>query len=116
ETDCFSFELNHRRRSERAPWRALLFLDGDKVTSLDPAIDLLLDVVEARLPERSLQCVPQNRPFLHDRFALQIAIARERDSLSRNVSLLTFVLHVLQGPVLGRFDDLRRLVAETLGN
>jgi hypothetical protein len=114
--DRFAFQLNHRGRGERAPWRALLLLDGDKVTSLDPAIDLLLDVVEARFPERPLQRVTQNRPFFHDRFALQVAIAGKRDGLSRNLSLLTFVLHVVHGLVSGRVNDLRRLVSETLGD
>jgi hypothetical protein len=37
----------------------------------------LPNVVDARLPERSLQRVTQNRPFFDDRFALQIAIARK---------------------------------------
>ena len=113
--DRLSLELDHRRRGERAPWRAWLLLDGDEFASLDPAIDLLLDVVEARLPHRPLQRVSQNRPFFDDRFALQIAVARKRDGLPRHVILLTLVLHVVHGPVLGRFNDVRRLVPETLG-
>ena len=48
-------------------------------------LDLVLDHylkcadVDPRLSERSLQRVTQDRAFLHDRFALQIAIACECD-------------------------------------
>ena len=62
----------------------------------DPAIDLLLDVVDARLAERSLQRVTQDGALFHDGFALQIAIARERDGLPRDIRRLTFVLHVMR--------------------
>jgi hypothetical protein len=114
--DRFSFQLNHRRRCERAPWPALFLLDGDKVASLDPAIGLQLDVVEARLTERSLQRVTQNRPFFDYRFALQIAITCKGYGSLCHIILLTLVLHVVHGPMLGRFNDLRRLVPETLGD
>jgi hypothetical protein len=114
--DRFSFQLNHRRRSERATWRTVLLLGCDKVASLHPEIDLLLDVVEARLPERSLQRVTQNRPFFDDRFALQIAIARKGYGSPRYTIVLALVLRVVRGPMLGGFNGLRRLVPETLGD
>jgi hypothetical protein len=77
KVDRLPLKFHHGRRRERAPRRAALLLDSDKVTSGDPAIDLLLNLVDARLPERSLQGVTQNRPFFYDRFALQIAITRD---------------------------------------
>jgi len=79
-----SLELHHRGRGERPTWRAWLLLDGDEFASLHTTIDLLLDVLDARLSERSFQRVPQDRPFVHDSFALQIAIACERHGDSRD--------------------------------
>ncbi len=113
--DRLSLELHHRGRGERPTWRAWLLLDGDEFASLDAAIDLLLDLVDARLSERSLQRVAQDRPFLHDGFALQIAIARERDGRPRDSRALTLVLDVMRTALLGGFNDLRRLVAKPLG-
>jgi len=58
------FEFHHRRRRERSPWRAWLLVDGNEFPSLNATIDLLLDVLDARLAEGSLQRVPQDRPLL----------------------------------------------------
>jgi len=78
-----SLQLHHRGRGERPTRSACLLLDGDEVASLDATIDLLLHILDARLSERSLQRIPQDRPFVHDGLALQIAIACERHGSSR---------------------------------
>jgi len=109
-----SRSAHHRRRGERAPWRALLLLTATS-HPLDPAIDLLLDVVEARFPERigamrhaesPVHPLPLRAPDC-DR-------ARTRRPVA-NVSLLTFGSSAARAGVV-RFDDLRRLVPETLGD
>jgi hypothetical protein len=87
----------------------------DEFASLNATIDLLLDIVEARLPERSLQASRTIDSLLHNRFAFQIAIAREGDGPPCGIGLLTVVL-VMRAPVLDGFNDLHRLVPKALGD
>ena len=93
----------------------MLLLDGDEFASLDAAIEFLLDVLDARVAERPLQRIAQNRPLLHDSLALQIAIACVRDGGPRDARWLTLVLNIMGMALLGSFNDLRRLAAEALG-
>jgi hypothetical protein len=77
--DRVALELQHRGCGQRPTRRAGLLLNGNEFASLHATIDLLLEVVDARFSERPLQGVTEDRAFLHDRFALQIAIACEGD-------------------------------------
>jgi hypothetical protein len=113
--DRLSLELHHRGRRDGPTWHAWLVLDLDEFASLNASVDLVPDVVDARVSERSLQRIAQDRPFLHDRLALQIAIAREGDGPLRKVRLPMLVLNSIGATVLRRFYDMRRLVTETVG-
>src|SRR5881296_1805966 len=64
--------------------------------------------------ERTLQGITQDRAFLDNRFALKIAITRERERSMCDVKPLPVVLQVENAPVFDRFNDLRRLVSELL--
>jgi hypothetical protein len=59
------------------------------------AIDLPSNVIDA-----------PDRPFVHDGFPLKVAIARERDGVSRDVRRLTFLLRVMRTPELNSFNNL----------
>lgn len=89
--------------------------DVEEIASFDSAIDLLLDVIDAAFAEGTLERVAQDGPLLHNGFTLQVAIARERDGLSRDIRRLTFVLQVMRARVFNGFNDLRRLVSKPLG-
>lgn len=91
---------------------ARLLLDGNEFASLNATTDVLLDLPDTGVSVRPLQCVSQNRPLLHDGFALQIPIARERDGRPRGTSLVTLVVNMMRAPVLGALNDLGRLVAK----
>jgi hypothetical protein len=87
----------------------------DEFASLDPTIDLRLDVIDAALAERTLKRVAQDGALFYDGFTLQVAIAREGDGLPRDIRLLTLVLQGMRAPVVNRFNDPGRLVPKLLG-
>jgi len=113
--DRLSLELHHPRCGERPTWRASLLLNGDEFASLDSTIDLLLDVLDARVADRALQRVTQDRALLDDGFAFEIPIACERHCPPSSIRRLTLPLNVMRAMVLGLVDDLRRLVPKLRG-
>src|SRR5258705_9181479 len=115
QIDRLAFKFDHRRSRERSARRAWRLLHGDELASLGATLDLALDVLDARLSERSLQRVLQDRPFIHDRFALQIAVACERDGGPHDARWLTLVLNMMGTAPLGGVHDLRRLATEPVG-
>jgi hypothetical protein len=113
--DGLWLELHHRGRREGPTWRAWLVLDLDEFASLNAPLDFVPDVVDARVSTRSLQRIAQDRPFLHDRLALQIAIARKGDGPPRDIQPLMLVLNSMGATVLRGFNNVGGLVTEPIG-
>ena len=95
--DRFALELHHRWRRERRVRRAWFVLARrrTRLASTRRSTSALMSSTCAS-PERTLQRVAQDGALFDDRLTLQVAIARERDGLPRDIRRLTFVLRVMR--------------------
>ena len=112
--DRLALEVDHLARGERATGGARSLGNADEFACVHTVFECPLDFPKRDVGQRPVQRITQQRPFIHDGVSLQVSLLRERHGrMRRDAGRVP-----LQGPaaLLRGSDDVRRLVAEGLGD
>jgi hypothetical protein len=109
-----SLERHHLARGEDAPWGARPLIHFDELAGLDAMLELGPDRRERERAHPQSQRIAEQRPFVDDRRALEIAVLPERHRRVRRDS--RHVRRQVVRSLLGRAHYVGGLIAEGVGH